>query len=210
MTIINNNSSSSSSSSSSIIVTIISPGHDGPGGARPAPPGGRPAASVPAAACPPITGPGQTGFLQEGGKSLTFFIICFKCAHVATCCHILHTFSHESWLGGIPALLRRTRLSWTRLEAVELKLMWPRAKHGLGDSTYQGGQQHAVAFHAPTPRSAPCSTPLKRVRNSYGVSPPPPLQWHTARCVYLRGIQDEMMSCVLRRRLPYIHTLNCL
>ena len=57
----------------------------------------------------------KPGFSQGAANPLPFVILGFKCAHVATFCH---TCFRESWLGGIVALLRRPRLSWPCLEAV--------------------------------------------------------------------------------------------
>ena len=49
---------------------------------------------------------GTDGVFTEGPRILTFCNSCFKCAHVATCCHMLSHAAHisrESSLGGVAA-----------------------------------------------------------------------------------------------------------
>ena len=72
-------------------------------------------------------GVGTNGVFTEGPQIPTFCHclfwvrtcchICHMLSYVVICCYILSTFSRESSLGGIAALLRQPRLSRPRLEA---------------------------------------------------------------------------------------------
>ena len=87
-----------------------------------------------------------------------YILPCFP--HVIICYHILPTFSNESWLWGIAALLWWPRLSWPRLEAVKQCLAGGKAR----------GQQGARRRLATKPTEAVRGRLLVREHEEHGVA----------------------------------------